>query len=64
MFEDRVETDARFERAVIEALHAGESYVREEAATLPPLEPTARRVAESAHDAAKWRIVARAARGW
>jgi len=60
MFDERLQTDARFERAVIEALHAGQDYVREEAEPRLVEDPIASRVAE----AAKWRVVARAARGW
>ena len=58
------QTDARFERAVLEALHAGEAYVREPADAPSSWDPTERGFAEALHEAFKWRAVAAAARGW
>lgn len=68
-------TDARFERAVLELLHATQAYVhREHPAPEAPdeethprpgaLDPAERRLDEAMRDAEKWRAVARAARGW
>ena len=67
MDDEPTQTDARFDRAVLELLHAGEAYPHSVAdAPAPPTlpDPTARRIAESAHDARKWSLVARAARTW
>ncbi len=68
-------TDARFEKAVLELLHATESYVHrehpaleapdEEIHPLPNgLDPAERRLDEALKDAEKWRAVAAAAAHW
>lgn len=60
-------TDVRFERAVLEALHAREPYVHADGdnAAPPALpDPTERRIAESARDVRKWSVIAQVARTW
>lgn len=59
-------TDARFDRAVLEALHATDTYLRDDATPNAPPTPelVERRIREAAHDAQKWEIVKRAATHW
>ncbi|GEM_PF-4606933 len=68
-------TDARFEKAVLELLHATEAYVhREHPALEAPdeevhlfaggLDPVERRLDEAIRDVEKWRAVASAFSRW